>query len=499
MKLIVKDVNLSTGGPYVAILNTEDAEKLDLNSLDRVRLTTDGRELVVFLDISKKGIKPGQIGLFEEVLKALKLRNNNLINVYHQKKPESIYLIRKKLSGDKLNGKEIEEIIKDVVVNKLSAVDLTYFVSACYTRELEDDEVLNLINAMIKYGGSLGIKQKMVLDKHCVGGVANNRTTMLVVPIIAAAGYTIIKTSSRSITSPSGTSDTMEVLSPVALNRDKIKKVVKKTNACIVWGGAIELASADDAFINIERVLSLDPEGMLLASILAKKKSVGSTHILIDIPVGVGAKFEDMKKARRLSKRFASIGKKLGMKVKAIITDGSQPVGNGIGPVLEARDVLAVLNGNGPEDLRNKALHMAELILEMAGAKDGKKLATEILDSGKALKKMRQIIKAQGGNPNITPERLVPGRHRHDVCAEKDCIIREINNKNISKLARIAGAPKDKAAGVYLHYHVGQRIKKGDVMFTVYTENKRKLEFVKDFLSKIKVIEAVENGFERKD
>ncbi|MBS3095335.1 hypothetical protein J4231_01525, partial [Candidatus Woesearchaeota archaeon] len=179
MRLKVKDVKLSTGGPYVAILNTEDAEKLDLNPLDRVRLTTDGRELVVFLDISKKGIKPGQIGLFEEVLKALKLKNNNLINVYHQKKPESIYLIRKKLSGDKLNGKEIEEIVKDVVVNKLSAVDLTYFVSACYTRELDDNEVLALINAMVRYGGSLGIKQKMILDKHCIGGVANNRTTML--------------------------------------------------------------------------------------------------------------------------------------------------------------------------------------------------------------------------------------------------------------------------------------------------------------------------------
>src|SRR3989344_1238476 len=499
MRLKVKDVKLSTGGPYVAILNSWDAEKLDLTALDRVRLVDKKKELVVFLDISRKGIKPGQIGLFDEVLNALKVKNNEIINVHHEKKPESIYIIKKKLSGDALSKEEVEEVVKDVIVNKLSVVDLTYFVSACYTRGLNDDEVLALTNAMVKYGGKLNVKQKIIADKHSIGGVANNRTTMLVVPIVAAAGYTIIKTSSRSITSPSGTSDTMEVLSPVALNRDKIKKVVKKTNACIVWGGAIELASADDAFINIERVLSLDPEGMLLASILAKKKSVGSTHVLIDIPVGIGAKFEDMKKARRLSKRFASIGKKLGMRIKTIITDGSQPVGNGIGPVLEARDVLAVLNGNGPEDLRNKALHMAELILEMAGAKDGKKLATEILDSGKALKKMRQIIKAQGGNPNITPERLVPGRHRHDVCAEKDCIIREINNKNISKLARIAGAPKDKAAGVYLHYHVGQRIKKGDVMFTVYTENKRKLEFVKDFLSKIKVIEAVENGFERKD
>lgn len=490
MKLKIKDVGLSTGGPYVAILNSIDAEKLDLNPLDRIKITTDGRELVVFLDISTKGINPGQIGLFEEVLKALKVKNKDKINVYHQKKPDSIYLIRKKLSGENLNKDEIDEIVKDVVVNKLSVVDLTYFVSACYTRELNDDEVLALIESMIKYGGRLGIKQKMILDKHCAGGVVNNRTTMLVVPIVAAAGYTIIKTSSRAITSASGTADTMEALAPVAMSKEKIKKVISKANACMVWGGALDLASADDAFINVERVMSLDPEGMLLASIMAKKKSVGATHVLIDIPVGVGAKFEDMKKARRLAKRFELIGKKIGMKVKVITTDGSQPVGNGVGPVLEARDVMAILSGNGPEDLREKSLYMAGKLLEMAGVKDGKRLATELLDSGKALKKMKQIIKAQGGNPNITADKLVPGKFTLDIYAKKACNIRNINNKNISKLARIAGAPKDRAAGVYLHVHVGSKVKKGNVLFTVYAEHRRKLDFVKEFLEKVKVMEG---------
>src|SRR3989338_3746638 len=389
MRLKVKDVKLSTGGPYVAILNSWDAEKLDLTALDRVRLVDKNKWLVVFLDISRKGIKPGQIGLFDEVLNALKVKNNEIINVYHEKKPESIYIIKKKLSGDALSKEEVEEVVKDVIVNKLSVVDLTYFVSACYTRGLNDDEVLALTNAMVKYGGKLNVKQKIIADKHSIGGVANNRTTMIVVPVIAAAGITIIKTSSRSISSPSGTADTVEVLAPVTLSKEKIKKVVKKANACMVWGGAIELASADDAFINVERVLEIDPEGMLLASILAKKKSVGATHVLIDIPVGIGAKFEDMKIARRLSKRFTLLGKKLGMKVKVIITDGSQPIGNGIGPVLEARDVLAVLNGNGPEDLRKKSIYMAGKLLEMASVKNGEKAATEILDSGKALKKFK--------------------------------------------------------------------------------------------------------------
>jgi len=246
---------------------------------------------------------------------------------------------------------------------------------------------------------------------NCVGGVPGNRTTMIIVPILTAAGFTIAKTSTRSITSPSGTADTMEVLAPVSHSLEKIKKIIKKTKGCIIWGGTLDLAAADDKLIKLERPLSLDPEGILLASILAKKLAVNSTHILIDIPYGKGAKIETKKEAKRLKRKFTHLGKLLGMQTKAIITDGSQPIGNGIGPALEAKDVLSVLSNKGPEDLKKKSLLMSAKLLKMAGVKNSTKVAKKILESGKAYKKMQEIIKAQGGK-KIDPEKIKIGKYK---------------------------------------------------------------------------------------
>ena len=222
--------------------------------------------------------------------------------------------------------------------------------------ELDINESVSLTKAMINTGEILKLNKYPVMDMHCIGGVAGNRTTMIIVPIVASAGLTIPKTSSRSITSPAGTADTMEVLSNVSFSIKEIKKVIRKTNACLVWGGSVNLAPADDKIIRIEHPVSLDPEGQLLASILAKKRSASATHLLIDIPIGKGSKIENRKKALHLKRLFESISKKLGIKIKVIITDGSQPVGNGIGPGLEARDVLWVLKNDSKQPLDLKDL-----------------------------------------------------------------------------------------------------------------------------------------------
>ena len=320
----------------------------------------------------------------------------------------------------------------------------------------------------------------MIVDKHCIGGVPGNRTTMIVVPMLAAAGLTVPKTSSRSITSPAGTADTMEVLCPVSIDVKKMKKIVKKANACMVWGGGpMNLAAADDKLIKIRHPLSLDPEGMLLASILAKKAAVGATIVLIDIPLGKQTKIKTKKQARRLKKKFVAIGKKLGMRVKVVVTDGSKPIGNGIGPALEARDVLWLLRGDprAPRDLRAKSLHVASVMMEMAGIKNPLETAHVMLETRLAYKKMQEIIKLQGGNPNIDPDKIPLGKFTHDIKADKTGIIDSINNKTISKIARVAGAPEDKGAGLYLHKTVGHRVAEGDVLFTIYAESEQKLGY----------------------
>ena len=483
MKFIVKDMDIVTGGPLVAILNIKDAKYLDIHSGDRVMLTLGRRKSVAIIDIaeSKKAVPPGKIGLFEELLDELNAKNKQTLSLHLVEKPKSIAFIRKKLDGERLNEKEINQIIDDIVKNRLSDAELAYFVSAFYTQITDAKETAFLTKAMIRTGDILHLRKKIIIDKHCIGGVAGNRTTLIVVPIIAAAGLVIPKTSSRSITSPAGTADTMEVIAPVSFSLKQIKRIVTKTNACMVWGGSLNLAPADDKVIRVEHPLNLDARSQLLASILAKKASVSATHVLVDIPVGKGAKIESRRMAINLKKNFESIGRKLGMYMKVVLTDGSEPIGNGLGPVLEARDVLYVLRNHeyAPSDLKKKSVELAGLMLEMGKkAKKGKgnAMALKIIESGKAYKKFMEIVKAQKGK-EIDPSKIKLARFKYVVRSTKSGKIKHIDNKLISRIARGAGAPHDKEAGVYLRVKKNSKVKKGLPLFTIYANNKDKLKF----------------------
>jgi len=485
MRLKVKEMEISTGDILIALLNEEDAEKLDLYKGDRIKVRNKGKETIAVVDTtkSKKVVPHGKIGIFTELRETIKAKKNDNIFVSVADKPRSIYYIKKKLKGEKLDYNEIHHIVKDIVNNKLTDIELTYFIASTYIHELTIKETVHLTNAIINTGSILKLNKYPIVDKHCIGGVAGNRTTMIVVPIIAAAGLTVPKTSSRSITSPAGTADTMEVLCNVSFNIEELKKIIKKTNSFMVWGGAVNLAPADDKIIRVEHPVSLDPVGQLLASILAKKKSVSTTHLLIDIPVGKGAKIEKRSNAEKLKKRFEIIGKKLGFVIKVVITDGKQPIGNGIGPALEARDVLWVLknDNNAPLDLKEKSIRLAGEMLELAKKVKkgfGYKLAKDLVESGMAYKKFVEIIKAQGGK-EIEPEKIKVGKFVHHVKAKKSGKISHIHGKIISKIAKIAGAPKDKEAGIYLNVHLGTKVKKGDILYTIYSSSKEKIRYAK--------------------
>ena len=271
-----------------------------------------------------------------------------------------------------------------------------------------------------------------------------------------------------------------------------MKKIVEKTNGCLVWGGGLKLAPSDDKIIRVERPLSIDAKSQLLASVLSKKASVSATHLLIDIPTGKGSKITSKEKATQLKKDFKSITKKIGIKTKVILTDGSQPIGNGIGPVLEAKDVLYVLKQDErrPLDLEEKSIKMAGILLRMGGkAKrwQGSEKAREILRSGQAYNKFVEIIKAQGGK-ELNPDLIKVGKFSFDLRAGKKGKIKELDNRAISKIARVAGAPEDKGAGIYLYKHIGDSIKKGEKIFTIYTHNQIKLDFARKSLKKLKSV-----------
>jgi len=482
MRLKVKRVNLSTGGPFVAVLNAEDADDLDIYALDRVKLrrVINDKEIVATIDISTKGVKKGEIGLFEEVFDSFGLKGGSSLEVIPTKRPRSIDYIKKKLDGKKLSKEELNEIVNDVVNNNLSEVELTYFVAGAYVNGMDMDESVALTKIMIDGSFKLNLKKKVILDKHCSGGTPGNRTSMIIVPIIAAAGYTIPKTSSRAITSPAGTSDVMEVLAPVKISHEKLKKVIKKTNGCLVWQSSINPHGTDEKMIKVRHPLKLDPEGLLLSSILAKKKAVGATHVLIDLPYGEGAKMTK-KKAKELRKKFLRFGKILDMKMQVILTDGSQPIGNGIGIGLEAKDILDILQGFGPQDLREKSVFIASTMLKMVGVRNARKKVEEILNSGKAYDKMLEIIKEQGGKKNIS---LPKAKCVFSIISKKEGVVKHIDNKRIVRVARVAGAPKDKSAGLYLFVHRGGYVKKGSMLYTIYSENQEKLDYAVEIAKK---------------
>ena len=478
-----KKISIRVGNKFIVLMNQITAHNYDLHASDRVLLKNAGNEAIAILDITiNHDLKDNEIGLYEETWNKLKVeKGDRRVSMMPMERPQSVFYIRKKLDGEKLSDEEIDAIVKDIVADRLSDVEMTYFVSGCYCGGLSDKETVALTKSVVKNGGHIKFTDKIVIDKHCIGGVPGNRSTMLAVPIMTSLGLRMPKTSSRAITSPAGTADTMEVMANVTIPADKLKKIAMKVGGFIAWGGGVDIASADDKLIKIRNPMSLDPQGMLLASILAKKHAVSSTHVLIDIPYGPDVKVKSPKAAEPLKKKFEKIGAMLGMKVKVVFTDGSQPIGNGVGTVLEALDIIKVLKNapDAPQDLVKKTVWLCGIMLEMVGkAKKGKgeAMAMETLTSGKAWKKFQDIINAQGKNKKP----LKVGDITFDVKAKKSGIITAINNKLISRTARMAGAPVNSGAGVFVHKKIGDAVKKGDVLYTIYSESKAHMATIMD-------------------
>lgn len=482
MELRPYKIEIHTGGVLVAVIHEDAAQKLDLHVGDRVKLKSDRTQVTCVIDITANHFPQNRIGLFAETYKALNIEKGDIVEISASGKPHSLLSIRDKLDGEHLSEEQLDEIVRDIVHGDLSDVEMTYFVSGCYAHGLNDDETAALTRSIVRNGKRLSFPGKIVADKHCIGGVPGNRVTPIVVALVTAAGILMPKTSSRAITSPAGTADALEAICKVTINAHRLKTIANKVGGFMVWGGGVDLAAADDRMIKIRHPLSLDPEGMLLASIMAKKHSVSANHVLIDIPIGPGVKIKDPEKAKHLKARFLKIGKMLGMKIRVIITDGHEPIGNGIGPLLEMIDVIKVLKNDpdAPRDLREKSLMEAAILLELTGkARKGKgrKMADELLNSGHAYKKFNQIITAQGKKRN-----LVPAKFTHQILADKNGSVRSIANRTISHIARIAGAPKDKAAGLFLHKKLWEKVKKGEPLYTIYATNQERLNYVLDFI-----------------
>ena len=479
MKLTVKLLDIASRG---VLLHNTDARTIRVRDGDRVQIADEatGKTAQAHVDTTGSLIEPGSIGIYRPVNAALAVDEETPVEVRSAERPASLSHIKKKMDGGRFTKDETVDIVRDIVNDTLSPGEITAYVTASYINGLDMDEIEYLTRATVETGERLHFTRHPVVDKHSIGGVPGNKITLLIAPIIAASGLRIPKTSSRAITGAGGTADLMEVLAPVSFPAIEVQKMTEKVGGVIVWGGATNIAPADDKIITYEYPLRIDARGQMIASVMAKKFAVGADIVVIDIPVGRNTKIESVPEGRKLAREFIELGERLGMRVECALSYGESLVGRTIGPNLEVHEALAVLEGaTEPNSLIQKSISLAGIALEMAGKAaygQGAEVANDLLRSGKALEKMRQIIEIQGGDPTVKADDIVPGDYRFVVRAPQDGYVIELNNSALVTLARLAGSPYDHGAGLEIHAKKGVRVRKGDPIFTIYADREWRLE-----------------------
>lgn len=448
----------------------------------RIRVESEHDSIIATLYHTGAGLLgDSEIGLSNAAWQALQVRDGDRVHVRHPKPLKSIGRVRAKVYGRPLDGPALDLIMHDIVRGRYDDIELSMFLTAIAARSLDDNELVALTGAMVEVGERLAWDEPVRMDKHCIGGLPGNRTTPIVVAIVAANGLIIPKTSSRAITSPAGTADTMETLAPVNLDLGRMRRVVGAEGGCVVWGGAVGLSPVDDMLIRIARVMDLDAEAQLVASVLSKKIAAGASHLVLDLPIGETAKVRSHRDGERLAERLRKTAAAFGIEARTVLTDGSQPVGRGIGPALEAHDVLAVLDdapGQAP-DLRERAVILAGELLELGRAAapgQGRERAAATLDSGAARRKFEAICEAQGGRR--TPPRA--GATRPIFAAARGRVV-EFDNRRLARVAKLAGAPASPAAGVRLHVHLGDRVEPGQPLYTIHAETGGELNYADEY------------------
>lgn len=487
--LALRKIGIDTYPENVAFLHRECPQYRSegFQALSKVEISV-GRDsrppVVAVLNVvdDESIVGTGQLGLGENLFERLDLTEGEAAFLSHAEPPASLDAVHRKIQGERLTLVDMQLICQDIVDTRYSKIELAAFVVASDQAGLDREEVLHLTQAMLETGERLDWGEPLVADKHSIGGIPGNRTSLLVVPIVAAHGMLIPKTSSRAITSPAGTADTMEALARVDLSPEQLREIAGRVRGCLAWGGTARLAPADDIIITVERPLRIDSRGQMVASILAKKLAAGVTHLLVDIPVGPTAKVRSMSEALQLRKLFEFVADRSGLHLEAVLTDGSQPIGRGIGPLLEVRDVLQVLKNDpdAPKDLREKALRLAGRVLEfdpdLRGGQ-GYEVARDIVDSGRAFSKLEQIIDAQGSVPQQTIGALT-----FDVPSPRTGCVVAIDNHRLARVARLAGAPLDEGAGVDLLKQVGDPVEQGETLYRVYSAFEADFRFARDFI-----------------
>lgn len=479
-KLTVKILDIDADKP-IALLHSKTASDLLAVTQNRVEIKCNGISKIFILDITDSMIDEDTIGIYKDATGITKLKTGDKVEVKVVPFPCSVQHIVKKIRNNALTETEIKEIINDIVDDRLSDIEISAFLTAVTINGLNLDETTNVCKAMTATGNIIEFNVPQVLDKHSIGGI-NGRVSMIVTPIITSLGYVMPKTASRSISSAAGTADCMEVLADVSFDIKDIKKMVSTVGGMVAWNGKVDLCPADDKMIKIRHSLGLDPEGLVIASVLSKKKSVSATHLIIDIPIGPTVKVRNKEDGERWASKFSRICKEIGIKSKVVLTNGEVPCGKYFGAALEAKGALEVLENKYFDNFAEKSCEIAGCLLELVERVEpgkGYELSKDTLKSGKALSKFKEIIKAQNGHI-FSSEEIQAATFKQDILVADGGKIVGMNVSNLTKIARTAGAPHDKLAGLILSKEVGDKINPKEVIFTIHANSQEKLKIATD-------------------
>ena len=493
--LKTKFVDFTTGGDLTVFLNNQDAREQDLVDSDRLIMSwVGGQESVaVEINLTDSLVSAGEIGLSLEVKDQLQIQEGAFIKLSLLGIPESVKAIAKQLEGGELSYEEVYSVVADLVSRRLDDVTATFYIASAYWEQNSSKQKMYyLTKAMVETGEHFDFGDDVV-DKHSTGGLCGNRITPIMVAIVTSQGVKMPKTSSRAVTSPSGTADTFEVLASVTFNAEEVKEIIRKTNGCVIWGAG-GIAPADNRIIDLAQQLPAESFPKMITSIMSKKIAMGAKYLIIDIPVNPTAKVKTLSEAQEIEELFLYLGKRFGIKVQVVSYYSLGPIGRGIGPALEARDILRVMQGkqNRPLDLEKKSVYYSGELLELVGKVEngqGRKIAQEALDSGKAWQQMQKIIKAQKGNPDIDSEAIEIGSVTHDVRAIKEGRIRAINDDSLDWTTKALGAPVIKKAGTYLYKLTGEMVKKGDLLCRFHTTGQSRMDLALQTLKNHQIYE----------
>ncbi|MFC1780168.1 hypothetical protein ACFLY9_00525 [Patescibacteria group bacterium] len=491
-----RKLDVRTGDAMIALVNEADASEYGVSIGERVVLEVAGKRksIIVTLDTTDTLVEEGELGFFEDVWEKFNIRFGEVVKVKLLSPGKAILGIRKKLLGEKLSYEEVYSIIKDIADDKLGKILTTYYAAAGYSPGFDEEEMFYMTKAMAETGDILKF-DGIVADKHSIGGVAGKGITPLVVPIVSCLkGITVPNTSTRAITSASATTDMLEVIMPMSFSKEELSSFILKNNVFMVWGGGLDLAPADDKIIQVQKPIGIESIDKFVASIVAKKVAQGVNHVIFDVPCGRGAKIETDEEFQRVKSTFERVCAKFSINVVVYRRNVFGIDGNAVGPSLECREFLRIYERDERRSLQleEDALKMAGRLIELckkAKKGEGYKLAKQILESGDAFVKLQQIIKLQGGNEKVTSNSLEIGGVTLEIESKKDGVIKNINNKKVFEVCRALGNPRIKEAGMYFHKKVGDEVRLGDRLVTLYATTDNRMELGKKVFEEVEIFD----------